>query len=86
MLRSITRDQMQTFLDKKAETLSRSIVDHLRWDLNNVFKTALADGLVDSNPKAKLFTPPCKPEGEKRRRVAKARFVLPLVYSALGNA
>jgi integrase len=66
VLRSITRDQMQTFLDKKAETLSRSIVDHLRWDLNNVFKTALADGLVDSNPAAALFTPPCKPEGEKR--------------------
>jgi hypothetical protein len=33
VLRTITRDQMQTFLDKKAETLSRSIVDHLRWDL-----------------------------------------------------
>jgi len=66
VLRSIARDQMQAFLDKKAETLSRSIVDHLRWDLNNVFKTALADGLVDSNPAAALFTPACKPEGEKR--------------------
>jgi hypothetical protein len=63
VLRSITRDQMQTFLDKKAETLSRSIVDHLRWDLNNVFKTALADGLVDSNPAAALFTPPCNAGG-----------------------
>jgi integrase len=66
VLRSISRDQMQNFLDRKAETLSRSIVDHLRWDLNNIFKTALADGLVDSNPAAALFTPPCKPEGEKR--------------------
>jgi integrase len=56
---------MQTFLDKKAETLSRSIVDHLRWDLNDVFKTALAVGLVESNPAVALFTPACKPEGEK---------------------
>jgi hypothetical protein len=52
---------MQTFLDKKAETLWRGIVDHLRWDLNNVFKTALADGLVDSNPAAALFTPELLP-------------------------
>jgi len=27
---------------------------------------SLADGLVDSNPAAALFTPPCKPEREKR--------------------
>ncbi len=65
-LRSITRDQLQTFLDGKAATLSRSIVDHLRWDLNAIFKTALSDGLVDCNPAAALFTPPCKPEGGKR--------------------
>ena len=38
VLRSITRDQMQTFLDNKAKTLSRSIVDHLRWDLNKRFQ------------------------------------------------
>jgi integrase len=65
-LRNITRDQMQSFLDRKAEKLSRSIVDHLRWDLNSIFKTAMSDGLVDSNPAAALFTPPCKPEGVKR--------------------
>ena len=66
LLRTITRDQMQLFLDKKAENLSRSVVDHLRWDLNSIFKTALSDGLVDSNPAAALFTPAGKPEGEKR--------------------
>ena len=43
VVRSITSDQMQNFLDKKAERLSRSIVDHLRWDLNNIFKTVLAE-------------------------------------------
>lgn len=66
VLSTITRTQMQSFLDRKAEVLSRSVVDHLRWDLNNIFKTALSDGLVPSNPAAALFTPPCKPEGEKR--------------------
>ena len=66
LLRTITRDQMQLFLDKKAENLSRSVVDHLRWDLNSIFKTALSDGLVDSNPAAALFIPAGKPEGEKR--------------------
>ena len=66
LLRDITRDQMQTFLDQKAEKLSRSIVHHLRWDLNSIFKTAMSDGLVATNPAAALFTPACKPEAEKR--------------------
>ncbi len=65
-LQQITREQMQSLLDQKAETLSRSVVDHLRWDLNNVFKMALSDGIVASNPAAALFTPLCKPEAEKR--------------------
>jgi uncharacterized small protein (DUF1192 family) len=64
-LRTITRDQLQGLLDEKAETLSRSIVDHLRWDLNNILKTAMSDGLIESNPAAGLFTPSCKEGGEK---------------------
>jgi integrase len=66
VLRSITRDQLQEFLDGKATTLSRSVVDHLRWDLNAIFNTAQSDGLIDCNPAAALFTPACKPEGHKR--------------------
>src|SRR5664279_390413 len=66
LLRDITRDQMQTFLDQKAKNLSRSIVHHLRWDLNSIFKTAMSDSLIGKNPAAALFTPACKPEGEKR--------------------
>ncbi|HEY3940707.1 MAG TPA: tyrosine-type recombinase/integrase [Bryobacteraceae bacterium] len=65
VLRAITREQLQSLLDQKAQTLSRSIVDHLRWDLNNVLKTAMSDGLIESNPAAALFTPPCKAEAEK---------------------
>ena len=57
---------MQVFLDQKAHGISRSIVDHLRWDLNTIFKMALSDGMVRFNPAAALFTPACKPEGEKR--------------------
>jgi hypothetical protein len=49
VLLSITRDQMQMFLDKKADTLSRSIVDHLRWDVNNVFPRRRAGGLESSS-------------------------------------
>lgn len=30
------------------------------------FKMALSDGIVPFNPAAALFTPACKPEGEKR--------------------
>ena len=33
---------------------------HLRWDWNNILKTAMSDGLIESNPAAGLFTPPCK--------------------------
>jgi len=66
LLQQINREQMQIFLDQKAQTASRSIVDHLRWDLNSIFKMALSDGLVPFNPAAALFTPPCKPESEKK--------------------
>lgn len=66
VLRSVTREQMQEFLDQKAANLSRSTVDHLRWDLNAIFKTALSDGLVDCNTAAALFTPLCKPEHDKK--------------------
>jgi hypothetical protein len=69
LLQQITREQMQVLLDQKALTASRSTVDHLRWDLNSIFKMALSDGIVPFNPAAALFTPPCKPEGEKRMMV-----------------
>jgi hypothetical protein len=52
LLQQITRDQMQSLLDQKALAASRSIVDHLRWDLNSVFKMALSDGVVPFNPAA----------------------------------
>jgi hypothetical protein len=43
---------LQALLDEKAKTLSRSIVDHPRWDLDNILKKAMSDGLIESNPAA----------------------------------
>ena len=49
---------LQLFLNAKAETLSRSVVAHLRWDLRSVFKLALAGRrYTDRDPTAALFTP-----------------------------
>lgn len=57
LLRAISREQMQQFLDLKALELSRSVVAHLRWFLNAVFKLAVSDGVVDRNPAAELRIP-----------------------------
>jgi hypothetical protein len=49
--------ELQSFLNRKAETLSRSVVAHLRWDLRSIFRLALAEGYADRDPTAALFTP-----------------------------
>ncbi len=57
-LRSVTRNQLQDFLDAKAAAgYSFSVVDHLRWDLNAIFSLAVNDGVLKGNPAAALFTP-----------------------------
>jgi integrase len=48
---------LQAFLIGKAETLSRSVTAHLRWDLRAIFKLALAEGFVDRDPTGALYTP-----------------------------
>src|ERR1700745_3290635 len=51
------RDELQDLLDAKAkEGLSFSIVDHLRWDLRQIFVVATAEGFLDRNPALLLFT------------------------------
>jgi integrase len=55
-MRSLMRDELQAFLDSKAQ-LSFSTVDHLRWDLSQMFHMAVAEGIVAKNPAALLFTP-----------------------------
>ena len=57
-LKSFSRDELQGLLDRKAALrLSFSVVDHLRWDLNQIFGMAVAEGYLQRNPAALLFTP-----------------------------
>ena len=61
-LQEFHRDDLQGFLDGKAAGLSFSMVDHLRWDLKQIFDMAVAEDLIRKNPAVLLFTP-----GEARR-------------------
>jgi len=61
-----TRQTLQDFLDKKtASGLSHSTVAHLRWDLRQLFRMAVNDGLIPRNP-AELLHAPKKQAREKR--------------------
>ena len=52
------RDELQDLLDRKAEVgLSFSVVDHLRWDMKQIFDMAVAEGHIQRNPALLLFTP-----------------------------
>ena len=57
MLVEMKRDDLQALLDEKGPILSFSVVDHLRWDLKQIFDMAVAEGLVPRNPALMLFTP-----------------------------
>jgi hypothetical protein len=56
-LTDLTRDRLQTFLDQKARSLSRSVVSHLRWDLNAILKMAADESIIQGNPAGSLVTP-----------------------------
>jgi integrase len=67
ILRVIEREELQAVLDRKAPDLSKSVVGHLRWALNAIFKLALSDGLVSKNPAAELIVPSnCIPSRQRR--------------------
>jgi len=55
-MRSIAREELQALLDSKAK-LSFSTVDHLRWDLSQMFNMAVAEGVITKNPATLLYTP-----------------------------
>lgn len=57
LLGTIGRAEMQDLLEAKAPVLSRSMVAHMRWHLNGIFKLAQADGLIDHNPAQELRIP-----------------------------
>jgi integrase len=57
-LGELTRERLQEFLDEKAKAgLSKSVLSHLRWDLNAIFKMAADDALFRGNPAGSLVTP-----------------------------
>jgi integrase len=57
-LQSVSRDLLQAYLEQKAaKGLSFSVVDHLRWDLRAIFRLAVQDGYIPSNPAELLFAP-----------------------------
>jgi integrase len=57
-LQSVTRDLLQQYLERKAAAgFSFSVVDHLRWDLRAIFRLAVQDRYLPSNPAELLFTP-----------------------------
>jgi integrase len=57
-LSGFKRDELQDLLDAKAKVgLSFSVVDHLRWDMKQIFDMAVAEGHVERNPALLLFTP-----------------------------
>lgn len=57
-LKSLRASGLQDFLERKsAAGLSFSTVDHLRWDLKQIFGMAVAEGSLQKNPAALLFTP-----------------------------
>jgi integrase len=56
-LKSLGLKTLQAFLKSKAETLSKSVVAHLRWDLRGIFKLAQAEGYIERDPTAALYTP-----------------------------
>ena len=69
-LGSFNRDELQAVLDRKGRTLSFSVVDHLRWDLKQIFDMAVAEGYLRRSPASLLFTP-----RECRRAVARVMTV-----------
>jgi hypothetical protein len=57
-LSSVSRDGLQAMLEgKTCAQLSYSVVAHLRWDLNQIFKMAVSEGFLQRNPAELLFIP-----------------------------
>src|SRR5581483_5015253 len=67
LLQTIKREDLQNLLDEKAKKLSHSPVAHIRWFMNAIFKLAVSDGCIASNPAAELIIPrKCQPGREMR--------------------
>jgi integrase len=62
LLPVIVRHELQALLNRKAMELSKSVVAHLRWTLNSIFKLASSDRCISNNPAEALSIPnKCRP-------------------------
>jgi len=75
LLAALRRDVLQDYLDSKALELFESVVSHMRWFLNGIFKLALSDGLVLSNPAAALKIPKRCRTGRAMRPLAEKEVI-----------
>jgi integrase len=76
-LGSFGRDELQSFLDRKGSAFSFSVVDHLRWDLKQIFDMAVAEGYLRRNPALLLFTPrECRRPASRVMTLEEARLLL----------
>jgi integrase len=64
-LGSLSRDELQDFLDLKGSKFSFSVVAHLRFDLRQIFQMAVAEGRVQRNPALLLFIPRTAPRPKR---------------------
>jgi len=76
-MKGITRDQMQNSLAAMAGRLNTSVVAHLRWHLNAIFRMAMSDGVVPFNPAEALYIPAGK-QSEMKRAMSKEEVKLAL--------
>jgi integrase len=81
-LPSIRRDELRDLLDRKGTRLSFSVVDHLRWEMKQVFDMAVAEGQIERNPALLLFTPKEAAQPERRAMTIKE---LQICFSVLGQ-
>lgn len=54
---SITRQELQAWIQKLALQYSAAVINHVRWDLKSIFTMAHADGFVTANPAEILVVP-----------------------------
>src|SRR5262249_3354745 len=73
-LQSVSRDLFQQYLEQKgARGLSFSVFDPLRLDLRAIFRLAVQDGYIPSNPADLLFVP--RTSNQPSRRVLSGEHV-----------
>ena len=79
--RSLPGIDRRGFSTTRHAPLSRSVVSHLRWDLNAIFKMAAEDSIVPGNSAGSLVTPK---EAKTRAKRTMTKEQVRLALSSLG--